>query len=485
MRLHLELDDGWEVVEVRLPAVLTVAERLCAPCKVGPEERNVVPLGRIKVLTSDPLGPGPWGEEASPTKVGSLRLLQQERAGIRFAGDLPTQVARAVAVLHERGALDGRTPGTTNDPFSWQSGLSRQPARATHASGSSSPTAAAGAADRRRIVAVILDRDHDGISEELLSAARALADDVGGIVVAWRQGKAGAEPAGVEPVGAEPVGAEQTVELIARSGPALGPEDVAHALSAWARREEPWAILAPSTAWGREVAARTAASLRCGLVGDAIGLSLVDGELVAAKPACSGALVADVTWTSPVCLVTVRPGVLPRLSLRGSPAQRTQVVTEGRGRVRTIDRGQDDDLEALARAHVVIGVGAAVLPHEYELLGPLTEVLGAELAATRKVTDNGWLPRARQIGITGRSIAPRLYVALALRGGFNHMAGVRAARVILAVNADPDAPVFTHADVGIVGDWHEVVPLLEAELRPVHARGTTRSPSTIAPGVLG
>ena len=91
--------------------------------------------------------------------------------------------------------------------------------------------------------------------------------------------------------------------------------------------------------------------------------------------------------------------------------------------------------------------------------------MGAELAATRKVTDQGWAPRARQVGITGRSIAPRLYVAIGLSGKFNHMVGVRAAGTVLAVNADPAAPVFDHADVGIVGDWHEVLPLLEEALR--------------------
>ena len=112
----------------------------------------------------------------------------------------------------------------------------------------------------------------------------------------------------------------------------------------------------------------------------------------------------------------------------------------------------------------MIGIGTGVAPDEYGLLSPLAALLGAELAATRKVTDKGWAPRARQVGITGRSIAPRLYVALALSGKFNHMVGVRAARTILAVNGDRGAPVFEHCDVGIVGDWHEVVPLLQAAL---------------------
>jgi electron transfer flavoprotein alpha subunit len=112
------------------------------------------------------------------------------------------------------------------------------------------------------------------------------------------------------------------------------------------------------------------------------------------------------------------------------------------------------------RAEVVVGVGTGVAPDEYGELRPLLDALGAEMAATRKVTDKGWLPRSRQVGITGRSISPRLYVAVGIAGKFNHVVGVRGAGAVLAVNCDRDAGIFEHADVGIVGDWHEVVPLL-------------------------
>ncbi len=142
-----------------------------------------------------------------------------------------------------------------------------------------------------------------------------------------------------------------------------------------------------------------------------------------------------------------------------------------RGRVHVLSERRNDDVETLARAQVVVGVGTGVQPEEYELLSPLAALLGAELAATRKVTDRGWAPRARQVGITGRSIAPRLYVAVGLSGKFNHMVGVRAAGTILAVNADRGAPVFDHCDVGIVGDWHVVVPLLHEALRRAAPRG--------------
>jgi electron transfer flavoprotein alpha subunit len=219
-------------------------------------------------------------------------------------------------------------------------------------------------------------------------------------------------------------------------------------------------VLAPGTVWGREVASRAAAALGAGLTGDAVALELEAGRLVAWKPAFGGALVAAVTATGDPQLVTVRAGMLPQLQPRVHRATTTERLATTRGRIRVLARTRDDDLDVLADAHVVIGVGQGVAPEEYPALDPLIAELGAELAATRKVTDQGWLPRARQLGITGRSIAPRLYVAIGLSGKFNHMVGVRAAGTVVAVNDRPDALVFETADVGIVGDWHEVVPLL-------------------------
>jgi electron transfer flavoprotein alpha subunit len=114
----------------------------------------------------------------------------------------------------------------------------------------------------------------------------------------------------------------------------------------------------------------------------------------------------------------------------------------------------------LSRAITVIGVGSGVAPERYGELERLREMLGAELAATRKVTDNGWLPRNRQVGLTGHSLGPRLYIALGVSGKFNHLVGMRRAATVLAVNVDPDAQVFDGADIGIVGDWAEAVRLL-------------------------
>jgi electron transfer flavoprotein alpha subunit len=175
--------------------------------------------------------------------------------------------------------------------------------------------------------------------------------------------------------------------------------------------------------------------------------------------------VAAIEASSPIQMATVRAGMLT------APAPRTgdeppvfELDLVPRRRVRVLARTREDDLDALADATAVIGVGRGVPPNEYDVLEPLRTLLGAELAATRKVTDEGWMPRARQVGITGRSIAPRLFVSIGASGKFNHTIGLRAARTVLAINNDPTAPIFQAADIGIVGDWRDVLPLLVSQL---------------------
>jgi electron transfer flavoprotein alpha subunit len=195
-----------------------------------------------------------------------------------------------------------------------------------------------------------------------------------------------------------------------------------------------------------------------------VGLETDDDRLVAWKPAFGGQLVAAITASSPIQMATVRPGILPALTPRSSAASVESVDVNHRGRVTVLVRTRDDDLDTLADAQVVVGIGRGVAPDEYDALQPLLDALGAELAATRKVTDKGWLPHSRQIGITGRSISPRLFVSIGASGKFNHSVGIRGAHTVLAINNDPDAPIFDAADVGIVGDWQEVLPLLVAAL---------------------
>jgi len=440
LSLTLEHDDGAEEVEVSLPVLLSVAERLCEPCKVPPPSRAEVAADLIRVVTSGELGHGPWGQAGSPTWVGRTRVMHHERANKVLSGAVAEQVAEAISLLTERGAL--------------------VPAVSDPAPVSSAATAGVSKGNGG-MIAVLIEPERLQVGAELLGAAARLAAVIDGHVHALVFGNTHVEGLGAS--GADAVTAFTGVP---------NAEDVAAAVLEWSRENLIWAVVGPSTSFGREVLGRMAAALGAGLVGDAIGLEIVDRELVAAKPAFSGALVADIMCTSDVRLVSVRPGVLPLPTPRDHvPDQYSWAITP-RSRVRCVSQRRDDDVEVLARADVVIGVGAGVQPDEYVELGSLAALLGAELAATRKVTDKGWAPRARQVGITGRSIAPRLYVAVGLSGKFNHMVGVRSASSIVAINEDPDALVFSQCDVGIVGDWHVVVPAFAAAIRQEQRRAT-------------
>lgn len=122
-------------------------------------------------------------------------------------------------------------------------------------------------------------------------------------------------------------------------------------------------------------------------------------------------------------------------------------------------------MESLSDADVIIGVGQGVPQEELHELDELRDILGAQIGCTRKVTDAGRMPHARQIGVTGRAISPRLYVAIGTSGKFNHMVGTRAAGTVLAINPDRNALVWQYADVGVVARFQEAVPLLVKELR--------------------
>ena len=129
------------------------------------------------------------------------------------------------------------------------------------------------------------------------------------------------------------------------------------------------------------------------------------------------------------------------------------------------------DIDALDRAELVLCVGNAIdgdgdVQRLRGVLAKLEEATGlaGALAATRRVTDRGWLPRQVQVGLTGRAIAPRLYIGVGVRGAPNHVVGIRHAGTIVAINHDAEAPIFEHADIGLVGDWRELLPALAAAL---------------------
>lgn len=442
LSLGCELDDQWLDCEIALPAVLSCAERLCEPSKVSPSGRALAPAERIRFVDAETLGSGPWGQAGSPTRVGKTRLLAVDRERYVESGlALAEQVRRAVRVIADKGGFDHSKKPT-------------EPKLVT------SPGGPGG------VVAVLAEPGRDKLLRELLGAASLLAGEINGstaVLLPSSMGSSPAEPA----IDAEFLAAYGADHIVHLHGAAIE-EDVAAGLATWAADRLPWAILAPGTSAGREIASRVAADLGAGLAGDAVEFDVEDGRLVAWKSAFGSQLIVAVHTSTAVQLATVRAGVLPTPEAlepdrRKIPAEE-QIEVRPRGRVKVTARRRDDDIDVLAGASTVIAVGRGVDPSDYPKLDPLAGLLDAELACTRKVTDNGWMPHARQIGITGRSVSPRLFVMIGASGNFNHTVGVRGALSVLAITNDPEAPAWEHADAGIVGDWREVLPLLLTEI---------------------
>ena len=430
LRLGCEHDDTWTDLEMPLPALLTCAERLCDPSKVPPAQRAEVPPEFIVTLSASDIGPGEWGVAGSLTEVGACRVVAVDRARV-LSPDAPVdvQVREVVRQLIDRGALNGN--GRLAAPLP--------------------PTGGPG-----RLIAVVAEPGHGAITRDLCGLAARLAGEVNGSTVLLASNDVAATDAGSW-------GADRLVHLLGVDVE----EDIAAGVASWVSTaaKPPWAIFASSTAHGREVASRVAAAIGAGLTGDAADVEIVDGRLVAWKPAFGGQLVAAITATSPVHMVTMRSGVVAPSQPRAHIAEQSSVTAPSRERIRVHGRSRQDSLESLADADVVIGVGQGVPTDELHHLDELRDLLGAQIGCTRKLTDTGAMPHSRQIGVTGRAISPSLYVAIGTSGKFNHMVGVRTAGTVLAINPDPDALVFTHADLGVVAPFRECVPILVNELR--------------------
>ena len=240
---------------------------------------------------------------------------------------------------------------------------------------------------------------------------------------------------------------------------------------------KPKVLLLGSTAIGRDLAPRVAARLGLGLTGDCVDLEVDhQGRLRQLKPAFGGNIVAPILSKTTPEMATVRPGMLsqarPDLS-RQARIERLTLEDDVRSRVQRVSQTGADAAKAAAldAADIAIGVGKGIGgPENLPVIEHLADVLGgAPLASTRDIADLGWLPRQHQVGITGRAIAPKLYFAIGIRGAFEHMVGLRKAGTIVAINTKAKAPIFKTADLGIVGDYAEVVPLLTEALRKVKA----------------
>ena len=231
-------------------------------------------------------------------------------------------------------------------------------------------------------------------------------------------------------------------------------------------------VLFASSVLSADVAAGLAARLGAGLNWDLVDLEVRDGALVGKRPALQDSVHVDVGWKGAPRLALVRSGTFEPVEAGGeSTVEDVAVELEDFStRAVMVERAHaESEGPSIEEADVIVAGGRGLgEPEKFALLEELAAALGGAVAATRAVVDAGWYPYATQVGQTGKTVAPKLYVACGISGAIQHKVGMQASGTIVAINKDPNAPIFEYADVGVVGDLHEIVPKL-TEL--VKARG--------------
>ncbi len=451
-------DEGFQELECALPALVAITDGAAEetfPRRDSVRAARGVP---IETLTAADLADdaSAFGAAGSPTSVEEVRVhAGADRAGI-ILRDMPPRdaVARLMELLEERGAFDDSPSGASER----------------------TPRGAPIPADGRRAMWTLAESMGGAIipaTLELLGASRELARELGAAVEAVSIGDLDAERvrmlaaygADAVRIAADPRLADYDTELHAA------------ALADAIRRHAPFAVLIPSTANGRDLAARVAGRLELGLTGDCVGLELdADGRLAQLKPAFGGGVVAPIVSSTLPNMATVRPGVLAPCEPDWSAEpviSRLDTPDLPQSRVRVLRTVADESSEgaALEGARRIVGVGKGIGgPENLPAIRELAAALGASIGATRDVADAGWLPRQTQIGVSGKSVAPELYVAVGVRGPFDHTAGIKRAGTVACVNSSARAAIFRAADFGILADWREVVPLLTDAIRARNPR---------------
>ena len=450
------IDEGFQTLECDLPVLVCVTDGVASELFPNREQMERAEGIEAEVLTCSDLSDdlSLFGADGSPTWVDEIRLVDPNRLGILLQETAPEDVAKQVAEsLRQRLADLAAETETNSGPSTGP--LPRYP----------------GVTDKS--IWVVAENTSKGLAPvtfELLGKARELTDftksEVVAVLISPPQESKISE---LVSYGADRVLVLDNSQL----GPVYGLA-VSATLIAAVAKETPYAVLFASTADGGDLASRLATKLDLGLTGDAINLEIdSEGRLVQLKPALGGNVVAPILSKTLPNLVTLRPGMLTPVA---PEPDATPIVEEipvalfvGPD-IRLISEEFQEDQEGilLSNASVVLGVGMGVGSAEnVAKIQEMARSIGASVATTRDVVYEGWLAQQLQVGISGRTIAPTVYISVGIKGAFNHTVGLQRTGVIIAINQNRRAIMFRSSDFGIVGTWEEFLPPLMEQLNPI------------------
>jgi electron transfer flavoprotein alpha subunit len=300
---------------------------------------------------------------------------------------------------------------------------------------------------------------------EVVRTARTIAEQTGGEVIALVIGNNVQTIAGeLGGYGAQKVLAVQHAKLEKYSSTAYS-----KIIAEVVKKEQASVVLLSATAMGKDCAPRVAVKLDAGIGSDCTSLNVEGENIIATRPVYGGKALTDVKINSTVKVFTLRPNVFPAGTNNNSTANVEVVdipLTDSDFASVAIELVQASGTLDVAEANIIISGGRGLKAAEnFKMIEELAVAVGGAVGASRAVVDAGWRPHSEQVGQTGKTVSPSLYVAVAISGAIQHLAGMSSSKYIVAINKDKDAPIFQTADYGIVADAFEIVPALTQEIK--------------------
>lgn len=313
----------------------------------------------------------------------------------------------------------------------------------------------------------VITEQRDGafrkVSFEAVSEGRRLADGLGAGLTAVVLGS------GVEGMAAE-LEKYGPDKILVADDPALADYTTSaytNIIADLVKSADPAVIILGASAQGKDLSARLAARLDAGLAMDCTAIKLESGNLTYTRPMFGGKIFADVEIDGDLQIVAIRPNVMDITESAKQCVTETPAVQVGDDKTIVVEKSMDTgDKVELTEADIVVSGGRGTSGN-FEAVEQLAAALGGAVGASRSAVDEGWRPHSDQVGQTGKVVSPGLYVACGISGAIQHLAGMSTSKYIVAINKDPEAPIFSKADLGIVGDLFEVIPAVTEEVKKI------------------